>query len=59
MDGVPGDLQGKYQKIAAEYAKVCWCVCNIICSMKGSSVLQVIVHNVVFVSLRSGHKPVC
>lgn len=22
MDGVPGDLQGKYQKIAAEYAKI-------------------------------------
>lgn len=59
MDGVPGDLQGKYQKIAAEYAKVCWCVCHVIPSLKVSCVLQVIVHNVVFVSRRSGHKPVC
>lgn len=29
MDGVPGDLQGKYQKIAAEYAKVCWHVYHV------------------------------
>jgi hypothetical protein len=28
MDGVPGNLQDKYQKIAAEYAKVCWHVCH-------------------------------
>lgn len=58
MDGVPGDLQGKYQKIAAEYAKVGWHVCHVICSLKVSTVLKVIVHNV-FVSHRSGHKPVC
>lgn len=58
MDGVPGDLQGKYQKIAAEYAKVCWHVCHVIYSLNVSSVLQVIVHNV-FVAHRSGHKLVC
>ena len=48
MDGVPGDLQGKYQKIAAEYAKVCWHVCHVIYSLKVSSVLQVIVHKCCF-----------
>ena len=59
MDGVPGDLQGKCQKIAMEYAKVSWHVCHVICSLKVSSVLQVIVHNVVIVSHRSQHKLVC
>ena len=59
MDGVPGDLQGKYQKIATEYAKVCWHVCHVICSLKVNSVLQVIVRNVVFVPHRSGRKLVC
>lgn len=50
MEGVPGDLQAKYQKIATEYAKVLWLCVMYTGNMNINLTLQVIICNFLYIA---------